>query len=229
MNRNCVLDPRVYRTEVEPPASLEDTSRYGNHGGFTDITQVRLPSGLWVMRFNGASSVIDIADAPSFNITRALSVFAWVYHEDITEGADFILSKYLNGTNNREWNFYKAVGTGELSMEFGDPNDGTFEGRQATDSVILANDTWYLVGFTFNAGTVIVYSNGLVAASAPVAGAIPITLYNGTANVKVGAVNIDAAANIWNGDIALPRIFNHALSPADIWNMWSKERWHFGV
>ena len=49
--------------------------------------------------------------------------------------------------------------------------------------------TWYHVAFTFNAGTVVLYVNGIAVAGSLDSGAIPSTLYAGTADVIIGAMN----------------------------------------
>ena len=60
----CVFEGQRFRSPdtVAPPDVLPDVSRFGNDGVFTDITWERLPSGLWVMDFNGATSIITIGD-----------------------------------------------------------------------------------------------------------------------------------------------------------------------
>ena len=74
----AVLLSREYRTILEPPASLEDTSRYGNNGVFTDApTWLQLPSGLWVLSFNGTSNHVTIATAPS--LTFVGTILCWIY------------------------------------------------------------------------------------------------------------------------------------------------------
>ena len=77
---DCVLDERRYTGATPPPATFEDVSRYGNDGTHTAITWVRLPSGLWVRSFNGATSVVTVGDCGE-NIQTCL---AWVYPDDIT-------------------------------------------------------------------------------------------------------------------------------------------------
>jgi len=62
------------------PTRLFDRSRFGNHGTYTDITDVQLPSGLWVRTFNGSSSIIDCGD---LGVARALSL--WLNPNSTTE------------------------------------------------------------------------------------------------------------------------------------------------
>jgi len=63
------------------PTRLYDRSRHGNHGTYTDITDVQLPSGLWVRSFNGSTSKIVIPIHYSQNIIKedfTLKIWAWL-------------------------------------------------------------------------------------------------------------------------------------------------------
>ena len=62
------------------PTRLPDRSRWGNHGTYTNITDVQLPSGLWVRTFNGSSSIIDCGD---LGVARALCF--WFNPDSTTE------------------------------------------------------------------------------------------------------------------------------------------------
>ena len=79
----CVLSPREYRTILEPPASLEDTSRYGNDGVFTGAGEpdwAQLPSGLWVLDFDGINDIVTIGDC----VANIQTFIAWIKPDDIT-------------------------------------------------------------------------------------------------------------------------------------------------
>lgn len=62
------------------PTRLPDRSRFGNHGTYTNITDVQLPSGLWVRECNGTSSKVDVGDIAN----PVKSVGLWVYPDNHT-------------------------------------------------------------------------------------------------------------------------------------------------
>jgi len=77
----------VFKSErsigAEPAATvLEDVSRFGNDGSMTTAKPdwVRLPSGFWVMDFNGSDAVVDVGDIKQ-DIKTAL---LWANFDDIT-------------------------------------------------------------------------------------------------------------------------------------------------
>lgn len=197
---------------IEPSATqLYDYSRYGNHGTFKGDGEpdwVQLASGIWVMDFDGTDDHVTISDSASMNWTNKLSVVCWVNHDDVSiAGSATILAKYVTATANREWNFFKVSTIGDLQINFGDPNDGTAEGSQRTDAAHLLDTTWYLVGFTFDAGTVVIYVNGVAVAST--ATTVPVSLFNGTADLFCGSRVV--GEDEWKGLLTLPRIYNRVL------------------
>ena len=222
--RGIVLDDRTYRGTVQPPASLEDQSRFKNDGVHTTITWERLPSDLWIRNHNNVGYV-TIADAPSFDISLQLSVLLWLNHNDITGVEDAIISKWTEAGNLREWYLHKIPATGEININWGDPADGTYEGKTETDAPQLQSGVWAFIAFTFDNGTVVIYVNGQAVATTDTT--VPVSLYNGTANVIIGAQSVNT--NILNGYTSLPRIFNYILSPGQIAKYFEDKRRFFGI
>ncbi len=70
---NCVLHLTGY-----PPggATITDFSGQGNHGTITGATWVRLPSGLWVLSFDG-DDYVGCGNAVNLQITNNLGIEVW--------------------------------------------------------------------------------------------------------------------------------------------------------
>ena len=81
-NREILFEGRRYRGETSPPATLEDASRYGNDGVFTNTPLwTRLPSGLWYIDFVAATSqLVTIGD-----IGSARTIVFWMNLDDPTD------------------------------------------------------------------------------------------------------------------------------------------------
>ncbi len=204
---------------------MYDRSPYGNIGTITGAAWVRTPGGLWCLDFDGADDYVTIPDDPSLDITTTLTALVWVNTSDVST-TRVSLSKYKVTGGNREWQIDRESADGEVCVYFGDPADGSYEGREVTDTAYYVNNTWLLTGFTFNAGTVVIYINGVAVASSTL-GTIPASLYNGTSDVGVGSDG-DLGA-LWKGKLALPRIYNRALSALEIQNHYQQEKHLFGV
>ena len=193
-------------------AAVVDVSRNGLTGTLNDATgtatttfhSVAGPTGQANTAFSldGTDDFILFADAPEYNWTTKLCAGAWIYKNDLT-GTETVISKYLASVQG-EWIF--GANIQKLRVIFGNPADGTFLGTwQSSADVITATDTWYHVAFTYDAGTVQLYVNGVAVAGGVAAGSIPATPYNGTADVIVGAYNA-GAADIFAGRISDPFI-----------------------
>lgn len=66
--------------------SLVDRSRWGNNGTFSNVTWVQLPTGVWVMNFNGADSYVEIADSPTMRMAGGGTIEVWAYLRTAGEG-----------------------------------------------------------------------------------------------------------------------------------------------
>ncbi len=218
-----VLKERAYVGGASPPDAFEDESRFGNNGTHTNITWVKEPSGLWVRSFAG-NGYVSIADDPSFDIKTKLTALIWANTDDVVN-TRFLLTKYGTTDNKREWQLDRQSTSGDVSVTFGDPNNGSLEGWEITDDDYLVNGTWVLAGFTFSSGTCIIYISGVAVNST--ATNVPVSLYNDAADVKVGTDNDNAAG--WKGYLALPRIYNRVLSDEQIAAIFQNERHFFGV
>ena len=178
------------------------------------------PSG---SAFSGTGKIV-VPDHATFNITTTLTVLQWVKVTNILAIAHSFTNKYVATTANREWNFCKHTNTGKLEIFFGDPVNGTYEGDQLTDAAHLVNNIWGLVGFTFNAGTPIIYFNGAAVASSLSDGAIPASLFNGSANVQLGA---QESAQYLVGSEGDSWIYNRVLTPSEILNVYNCTKWRY--
>ena len=74
-----VLWDKPYTGSITP-TSLVDRSRFGNDGVWTSGTALQLPSGLWVVTYDGSATKIAIGDTGQ----NAQSVCAWIRPSDVT-------------------------------------------------------------------------------------------------------------------------------------------------
>ena len=163
-----ILDMPLNLDTVELPTAY-DMSREQAEGVVTNAT----------LAADGKSIVLDgtayvtVPDATQYDVKTALSAEAWIQKDDLV-GNEIILGKWTNTGNQREW-FITATEQ-KLQVNFGDPTNGTSEGSWATDNnVIVAINTWYHAAFTFNAGTLVVYVNGVSMPGAVTSGLVPVS------------------------------------------------------
>lgn len=130
---------------------------------------------------------INLGDEAAYNITDDLTVEACIYPNDRT--TVILASKYQ--ADKREWLFRMTTTAGKLSVQLGDPNDGSYEGEYTSDGAEVSSTTWWYIAFTFDgseaeADRVNIHVNAAEVAGSVADGAIPATLHNGTANLLIG-------------------------------------------
>ena len=160
------------------------------------------------LNFNGSDEYITVADDASLDITDQLSVFMWVKTTGINQG---LTSKYNNTTSERSWSF-SLNGSGVLTGNFS--SDGGFttptNAVSVTGATAVNDGNWHHVGFTFNAGTVTFYVDGVSDGSGNMT--VATTLFSNSRQVYIGAIEQSAAAfnhltgsmteyAIWDGSI----------------------------
>jgi len=167
--------------------------------------------------FDGTNDSINLGDNLDLEFNTAFSIFSWVKTSDITnQGA--VLDKYSGTGNEREYSV--RINAQKLKISFGDPSDGTFEGNYESDNNVISEvGKWYHVGYTYNAGTVKTYLNGVEASGSTTNGSIPSSLYNGSSEAHIGGDEGNSVP--FEGDISDVRVYSEALSASDIWSLYA--------
>ena len=209
---------------AEPSATvLLDYSRRHSNGAFAADGKpdwIRLNSGLWVTRFNGSDATVSFTDSAYLNsiLTGNFSVCFWTYFNQLSSGSQQLVRK-RDGANGasiyHDGNTYLSFATGNGSSTYSSANN------------TLAAGVWQFWAFIYIASGnfyVTIYLNAVDVTTAHQNHPLPTfpgsTLYLGSNN---------GASGWFNGDMALPRIYNCALTSTQITAMFQNERTWFGV
>ena len=115
-------------------------------------------------------------------------------------GLETLIAQWDFGTVQRSWVILINAAE-KIEVLFGDPADGTLEGGWVSTAAISPINL-QTVGFTFNAGTVVLYVNGVATAGSVTSGVIPTSLFNTNADATIGCtLGSNVAGNVWNGQI----------------------------
>lgn len=197
--------------------TLHDFSRFHNDGAMTDVTWVQLPSGLWVMSFNGATSFVDFGNDPSFDFGLgdfALELWirttqtAWGTLADKRDGGAGWWRWTINAGGNLNKCYFE---TNTASMpSLADVNDGVFhdllfvrsgdDGRLYVDGQLDNTDNGYAAWDATN----------------------PAVLSIGSLLPKHDSAHYD-------GLESFVRAYSYALTPAQIRAKFTATRGFFGV
>jgi len=153
------------------------------------------------LSFNGTSARATVADANDLDLTGAMTLEAWVYPNAVSSGWRTILHK----ETDRFYLFASSSVSGPATGgTFGSSNVNAFGGAG------LAAVTWTHLAGTYDGTTVKVYVNGVLAGSAPASGSI------GVSGSPLSIGGTAAYGEYFNGRIDDVRIYNRALSAAEI-------------
>ena len=214
------------------PTRLYDRSRFGNHGTHTDVTTVQRPSGLWVRSFNGSSSKIVIPDAPSLSFGNGVtdspfSILSWV---NMTDADGFAVAAKMDGTS-REYVF-STTGSETLYAAIYDLNNANFHSIVSDDAITAYEGRDILVTLTYdssglNTGLEL-YLNGVLLSVTRGTTGTYVAMHDTAADLWIGAAKYPTPGYA-NGRIALPKIYNYALSAGQVKKIFEAERHFFGV
>ena len=196
-------------------ATIRDISGKGNDGTITGATWTRTDKGLWCLSFDGGNDYVRVASPSGFPTgDAAISVLAWVKCGAVAT-RQLVIQTHGQGVN---------IGI-LLEQKADDGFRGGF--HDGANSVVNSTVTavvgsWFFLVYTYDLSEVALYVNG---------GDKQTSAYSaanlGTASIDIGTY--DPSSLPWNGLIALPRVFNSALSAEGIRDFYRQERHLFGA
>ena len=192
---------------------LHDRSPYGNTGAITGATWTRLPSGLWVLSFDGIDDYVDVGNPASFDIYQ-LSIEAWV------RPPTAIADNWYNLAYHADRLKLRAADSANQIMYFAIKQNSAWKALSwtYTDATV-----WYHVVGTFDGVTLRLYVNGVERDTLESAG----TVDTPTGIFKVGSKAVGPTAG--EQRIGLFRYYNQALIASEILSHFSREKHLFGV
>jgi len=155
------------------------------------------------LSFNGASSILTVADSPTLDLTTGLTLEAWVNPSATPQGWQAVLFKEMPGDGAY---FLYRSGYGPV------PVAGIFSGveRQILGTSGPGVNTWTHLAFTYDGAVERLYVNGVQVSSRAQTGAIQTS----TGVLHIGGD--DLWGEYFQGLIDEIRIYNRALSAAEV-------------
>jgi hypothetical protein len=204
LNKGLIGHWTMDQADLKSATVIADRTPNGNNGtiyGATFTTDRREQANK-AMNFNGIDDYVAVNN-DGWLPTTALSWGVWIKTPDFTNTQRIFLGEYATGTKG--FNVYIRNSSHEVEFILG---NGTTIQSLAADTATVA-DTWeHWVG-TYNGTTMKMYCNGVEqATTANLSGPI---VYFGS-----GGFVISQASLPFNGSIDDVRIYNRALSPAEV-------------
>jgi hypothetical protein len=171
--------------------------------------------------FNGSSTYFQGRDNTALNATTGLTMQAWV-NSDNNSQSGFIFEK---GTVNTQYSMF--LSSNLLYFRSYGHSGGGHDLTFASTSV-CPSGTWALVTCTYDGSNKRIYKNGTQVTSSAATG----TLSTNTGGAWIGAYGGATPSVVnypWDGKIASVRVYDTALSAAEIKNNFDSQRNRFGV
>ncbi len=195
-------------------SKIYDRSPYGNSDTITGATWVRLPSELWCLDFDGSDDKVDCGNPTSLQLTGPISFGAWF--------APAIANRRNMGKAVYDTDHWK----GYFLYFDADYYPRVYWGDAATADSLAGNtavtaDTWHFLIAVLDGVHPFLYLDTNVVAEKITSQAIADPATNFDLGVQVGSY--------YGGKLALPRLYNRALSALEIQNSFNREKHLFGV
>ncbi len=200
--------------QTNPPAFLADSS---THGGTTGAVFANYPTPIqWTtnvasipktaLQFDGVSTYIDTSNSVLFNFTTNLfTVNFWICPQT---GGTCLMENGVFQTNG----WYSDI-SGQYQVQFGTETNGT-DYHIATATGAAEPGQYSMVTLVRTGPTnALIYVNGIQAA----AGAVVVPA-SSTNSLRIGMDR--TRGNFFNGDIWLVQVWNEALLPTDVANLY---------
>ena len=185
--------------------SVADKSGTGNVGTISGATRTTAGKFGRALSFDGVNDFVSIPDAASLDLTRGMTLEAWVNPSSVSGGRTAIF-KENRAAGHQAYSLYATLPGSKPAAEVATgPSYTTLTGTKT-----LAANTWSHVAATFDGTTLKVFRNGAQIGSRALSG----SLVNSSNALKIGG---NAIWSEWfKGKIDEVRVYNTARTAAQI-------------
>jgi hypothetical protein len=196
-----------------------DTTPYGNHGIIYGATV-----GTNYTTFNGSSNYIKLdTNDTVLSGKQEFTTSFWFSPTTTYDGSNYQYIFNRNPSNDES--SFSLRQTTKL-LQFTVRNSGTYNTLVSSATNNWVGGQWYHVTGTYKAGgTAKIYINGILENTDDTPGTSGVT---GTGEI-IYLGNANGSTYYFAGSISNVKIYNRALSPAEITSLFDKERGQFGI
>jgi hypothetical protein len=168
--------------------------------------------------YNGSNSWLESSTSAAYD-SQTITMECWCYPTTLAQDG-FLFEK---GQVNTQYSMFLAFGNTFYFRTIG----GTINNQDTTftSSTYLTANAWNHVICTYNGSTKIIYVNGVQAASVNASG----TLRTGQTNQYIGKYGAATNNFPFNGRIGESRVYNIALSAAQVLQNYNATKGRFGL
>jgi len=201
-------------TDTSPSGTITDTGTLVGSPSYVTGTGAAVGTG--ALSLSGTAQYVSVPNSADINITSAISMTAWVKIASTTDNNyRMILSKKVTFTDVGGYELFYHPVLHQLLVRSG--------GSSTTYNLILPltlDTNWHHIAVTINGSTAVFYVDGVVQTGASgTVGNPPATTQRLTIGARSGAGDYS-----WNGQLDDVRLYNRALSAAEVTNIFAQEQ-----
>lgn len=174
--------------------------------------------------YNGSTSEVSVPDNALLEPgTGDWTMEAWVYQSSST-GSQVVLGKFDNGGGAQDVCYAIRVINGNVRADFGNGTTAV-----STANYALPLNTWTQLVYVFNNvanNNIITYVNGVQQSTTTHSFA---SILNTANNLYLGSYNGGEYSQWFNGHIGVTRLYNSALSSAQVLQNFNADRTKYGI
>jgi PKD repeat protein len=190
----------AYSFDEGSGSTVNDLSGNGNTGTITAATWTTGKLG-GALNFNGSSAMVTVNNSSSLALSSGMTLEAWVYPTALGGWRDVI----YKGTQD----IYVLMGSS--SQANAPSTGGTFASQSVFGTAALPLNTWSHLAGTYDGAALRLYVNGTQVGSRAQSGLIATS----SGPLSIGG-DLDYSNQFWAGRIDEVRIYNRALTQAEI-------------
>jgi hypothetical protein len=211
-----------WKMNVNSGIVLPDLSGNGNHGTLTNMANPPTATSGWAgqgLSFDGGNDCVDAGSRSSLNITQQITISAWVFPTYFA--ASYYPAIVAKGASTGKMTITMEGSSGVIWVYLGG------FGYWSTGIQLLSVNKWYHITTTVGGNTQSLYVNGILRASRIIVSNNLNTTVSG--NLQIG--KLDSGPNYFTGSLDDVRIYNRALSAAEVAHAYyqQEDEWDLGL
>jgi len=218
---NLVLhyDPSNPISYAGSGTTINDLSGNGLNGTMSDISFTSP-----YFTYNGLSSQISVTDNPLLEPGSGnWTMEAWV-HQSVT-GNDVVLGKFDSGGSSQDVGYSIRTTANTFYAQFGD-GTGTFLNSSNYTSTI---NTWFQIVYVFKTGAIKTLETFVNGSTIGTVNHTLNSILNNPSNLYVGSYNGGEYSQWFDGRIGIVRLYNDALSAAEVLQNFNADKSKYGL
>jgi O-glycosyl hydrolase len=191
--------------------TVTDLSGNGNTGTISNATWTTTGKYGNALSFNGTNALVSINDSPSLDLTKGMTLEAWVNPTAVPPfwSAAIVKEQHSDPANDLSYALYTADGGGKPPAVHGLFGSGSGADQYATGGGVLALNTWTYLAGTYDGTALRLYVNGTLVATRTASGLLTTT----SDPLRLGG---DFDKEYFTGVLDEIRVYNRALSQSEI-------------